>query len=145
MFIQSTCTFDSLDFPSPRRTVRIKVFHPKKWGSQHSGWKLCSTYSSFESHQYRLSDTCTKFIRDSVILRTRVQQWHYADVWDHTRAVVSPTSPTTDNLPSNFSFCVKLCQNENNRNNTGIFCCNLVLLCKTCQILLNKKFEKISS
>jgi hypothetical protein len=146
MFIQRTCIFDTLDFPSPPpRTYLIKVFHPKKWWSQHSGCNLCSTYSSFESHQYRLSDTCMQFIRDSVLLRTRVQQLHHADVWDHTNAVISTASLKTNNLPSSFSFCAQLCQNENNKNNTGIFCCNLVLLCKTYQILLNKKFEIISS
>jgi len=63
-----------------------------------------------------------KFIReDSVLLRTQVQQLHYADVWDHTSAVISTASPKTDNLPSSFSLCAKFCQNENNKNHTGIF------------------------
>jgi hypothetical protein len=139
------CTFDTRDFPSPRRTLYIKVFHPKEWWSQHLGCKQCSAYSSFESHQYRLTHTSMKFTRDSVLLRTRVQQLHHADVWDHTSAVIWTASPKTDNLPSSFSFCANFYQNENNNNNTGIFCCNIVLLCKTHQILLKKKFEKISS
>jgi hypothetical protein len=94
---------------------------------------------------YRFTDTSMKFIRNSVLLRTHVQQLHYADVWDHTSAVILTPSPKTDHLPSSFSFCAKFCQNENNKNNVGIFCCNIVLLCKTHQILLKKKFEKISS
>jgi hypothetical protein len=130
--------------PPPRRTLHIEVFHPKKWGYQHLGCKLCSACSSFESHQYRLTDTSMKFISDSVLLRTRVQQLHYADVWDHTSAVISTASPKTDNLPSSFSFCAKFCRNENNKNYTGIFCCNIVLLCTTHQFLL-KKFHHIST
>jgi hypothetical protein len=57
-----------------------KVFHPKKWVLQHLGYKLCSTYSSFESHRYRLTDTSRKFIRDEVMLETALHGWQVYNI-----------------------------------------------------------------
>ncbi len=133
-------------FPSPQAHTSHQSFTPQK--VRVATLRLQAMLRLFQfwvSHQYRLTHTCMKFIRDSVLLRTRVQQLHYADVWDHTSAVISTASPKTDTLPSIFSFCAKFCQNENNKNNTGMFCCNIVLLCKTHQILLKKKFKNFSS
>jgi hypothetical protein len=140
MFIQSTCTFDTTDFPSPQAYTLHRSFSPKKVSV--AAFRLQAMLRLF---QFWVTPISLNWHFYEILLRTSVQQLHYADVWDHTSAVISTASPKTDNLPSSFSFCAKFCQNENNKNKTGIFCYNIVLLCKTHQILLKKKFEKISS
>ncbi len=131
--------------PPPQAYTLHQSFSPKKVRVATLRLQAMLRLFQFWVTPISLNWHSMKFIRDRVLLRTSVQQLHYADVWDHTSAVISTASPKTDNLPSSFSFCAKFCQNENNKNKTGIFCCNIVLLCKTHQILLKKNLEKFSS